>query len=201
MRVLLTGGGTGGHLFPGMAIADALAQRQRCTLLFVGTRRGIEARIVPSRSIPFRTVWISGLHRGRLWGNMLFPIKMAVSLIQSLSILLKFRPDVVIGTGGYVTWPVMRAAVLLGLPTVLQEQNEAPGLVIAQAGPSGRSAPPELRQLHAALCPPGQPGGLRQPDATRPGRPAPVPRRSPIFSWILPGVPSSCSAAARAPWG
>lgn len=130
MRVLLTGGGTGGHLFPGMAIAEALAQRHRCTLLFVGTRRGIEARIVPSRHIPFRTVWISGLHRGRLWGNMLFPIKMAVSLIQSLSILLQFKPDVVVGTGGYVTWPVIRAAVILGIPTVLQEQNEAPGLVI-----------------------------------------------------------------------
>jgi len=133
MRVLFTGGGTGGHLFPGLAICDEWLRRHGNTLLlFVGTQRGIESRIVPERGIPFRTVWISGLHRGRLWGNMLFPIKMTVSLIQSLFIILKFKPDVVIGTGGYVTWPVIKAAQLLRKMTVLQEQNEAPGLVIGQ---------------------------------------------------------------------
>lgn len=131
MRVILTGGGTGGHLFPGLAIGDQWVQRHSNTLLlFVGTRRGIESRIVPERGIPFRTVWISGLHRGRLWGNLLFPIKMSVSLIQSLFIMMKFKPDVVIGTGGYVTWPVIKAAQWLGKVNILQEQNEAPGLVI-----------------------------------------------------------------------
>ncbi|MCK5148224.1 undecaprenyldiphospho-muramoylpentapeptide beta-N-acetylglucosaminyltransferase [bacterium] len=132
MRILLTGGGTGGHLFPGLAIIDEFNRRRENLLLFVGTRHGIESRIVPNMGIPFRTVWISGLHRGRLWGNLLFPIKMIVSLIQSLIIIIKFKPDVIIGTGGYVTWPVVKAGQLLKKVTVLQEQNEAPGLVMRQ---------------------------------------------------------------------
>lgn len=129
IRVILTGGGTGGHLYPGLAILDALKERVTVEALFIGTKTGLEAKIVPQRGIPFRTVWISGLRRKRILSNLVFPLKMGVSLVQAISILHAFKPDVVIGTGGYVSWPVLQAGVLLGCYTVLQEQNEKPGLV------------------------------------------------------------------------
>lgn len=129
MRVVLTGGGTGGHLYPALAVAEALRRRTACEFLFIGTRRGLESRVVPEQGFPFRTVWIGGLRRGRVAGNLLFPLKMAVSFAQSASILARFRPDAVLGTGGYVSWPVVAAAQALGRCTVVQEQNEAPGLV------------------------------------------------------------------------
>ncbi|MBN2416558.1 undecaprenyldiphospho-muramoylpentapeptide beta-N-acetylglucosaminyltransferase [bacterium] len=132
MRVLLTGGGTGGHLYPGLAVADILAADRGSRLLFVGTAAGLEATVVPGRGIDFRTVWISGLHRGRLLANLLFPLKMAVSFLQARAIVRAYDPDVVIGTGGYVTWPVIRAALFLHKRTFLLEQNRAPGLVTKQ---------------------------------------------------------------------
>ena len=129
MRLLITGGGTGGHLYPGIAVAEALRRRTECELLFVGTKHGLEARVVPEKGFPLRTVWISGMHRGRLWKNVLFPVKMAVSLFQSMGIVAAYHPDVVLGTGGYASWPVLTAARLLRMKTALQEQNLAPGLV------------------------------------------------------------------------
>jgi len=129
VRVILTGGGTGGHLFPALAILESLERRVFCETLFVGTRHGLEAKVVRQQGYDFKTVWISGLKRGRIWTNLLFPLKMAVSLVQSLWIVLRFRPDVVVGTGGYVSWPVLTAACLLRKKTLVQEQNEKPGLV------------------------------------------------------------------------
>jgi UDP-N-acetylglucosamine--N-acetylmuramyl-(pentapeptide) pyrophosphoryl-undecaprenol N-acetylglucosamine transferase len=129
LRIILTGGGTGGHLYPALSILEELEKRVCCRVLFVGTRRGLEARTVPGRGVPFRAVWISGLKRNRLWTNALFPLKMAVSFFQSLFIVGRFAPDVVVGTGGYVSWPVLTAAVFLKRKTVIQEQNEKPGLV------------------------------------------------------------------------
>lgn len=129
LRIVLTGGGTGGHLYPALAILEALREETQIEVLFIGTRRGLESRIVPGQNIPFKTVWISGISRGRLWGNLLFPIKMGVSLIQTAGIVFRYRPDAVIGTGGYVSWPVLRAGQLLGKKTFLQEQNHQPGLV------------------------------------------------------------------------
>jgi UDP-N-acetylglucosamine--N-acetylmuramyl-(pentapeptide) pyrophosphoryl-undecaprenol N-acetylglucosamine transferase len=129
LRVILTGGGTGGHLYPALAILEELQKRISCDVLFVGTKRGMEAKTVPQRGIPFKPVWISGLKRGRLWTNVLFPLKMAVSFVQSLRIVGLFRPDVVVGTGGYASWPVLAAARALNRKTVIQEQNEKPGLV------------------------------------------------------------------------
>lgn len=129
MRLILTGGGTGGHLYPGLAILKALRSRTGVEVLFIGTRRGIESRIVPHQGIPFKTVWISGLHRGRFLGNLLFPLKMAVSLLQAAWLTAAFNPDLVLGTGGYVSWPVLTAGNLLHKTTVLQEQNQKPGLV------------------------------------------------------------------------
>jgi UDP-N-acetylglucosamine--N-acetylmuramyl-(pentapeptide) pyrophosphoryl-undecaprenol N-acetylglucosamine transferase len=129
VRIILTGGGTGGHLYPALAILEALRERTDIEALFIGTRRGLESRIVPDQGIPFKTVWISGISRGRFWGNLLFPLKMGVSLIQATLILSRCRPDAVIGTGGYVSWPVLRAGQLLKKKTFLQEQNHQPGLV------------------------------------------------------------------------
>jgi len=129
MRLILTGGGTGGHLYPGLSILQALQDRSTVQVLFIGTKQGIEARVVPQQGIPFKTVWISGMHRGRLFSNLLFPLKMIVSLVQALWLISAFSPDLVLGTGGYVSWPVLTAGVMLGKTTALQEQNQKPGLV------------------------------------------------------------------------
>lgn len=134
MRVILTGGGTGGHLYPALAVAEEIRKQTPCELLFIGTRRGLEASVVPGLGIPFRTVWIGGLKRGRVAANLTFPLKMAVSLGQSLFLCARFRPDAAVGTGGYVSWPVITAASLLGCYTAVQEQNEKPGLVTRLLG-------------------------------------------------------------------
>lgn len=127
--MLLSGGGTGGHLFPALAIAEEVQKLEPATeFLFVGTRGKIEASIVPQRGYPFRSIWISGFHRRLTIENLLFPVKVIVSLIQSLMILRKFKPDVVIGTGGYVCGPVLFVATRLGIPTVVHESNSYPGI-------------------------------------------------------------------------
>ena len=135
MRVIMTGGGTGGHLYPALSIAEELKSRSNCELLFIGTRQGLESRVVPERGFDFRSVWISGLHRRRIVKNLLFPLKMAVSLIQSMWIVTRFRPHIVIGTGGYVSWPVLTAAIMMRKKTLIQEQNRVPGLVIRTLAP------------------------------------------------------------------
>jgi UDP-N-acetylglucosamine--N-acetylmuramyl-(pentapeptide) pyrophosphoryl-undecaprenol N-acetylglucosamine transferase len=134
VRVILTGGGTGGHLYPALAIAEEMKKQTSCELLFIGTRRGLEASVVPGLGIPFRTVWIGGLKRGRIAANLTFPLKMAVSLGQALVLCGRFRPDAAIGTGGYVSWPVITAASMLRCYTAVQEQNEKPGLVTRLLG-------------------------------------------------------------------
>jgi UDP-N-acetylglucosamine--N-acetylmuramyl-(pentapeptide) pyrophosphoryl-undecaprenol N-acetylglucosamine transferase len=134
MRVLLTGGGTAGHLFPGLAIAEELSERIPCQFLFIGTKHGVESRIVPER-MSFRTVWISGLHRKRFLKNILFPLKMAVSFIQAILLVHRFNPNLVLGTGGFVSWPVLMAGIVLCKTTVIQEQNRAPGLVTKMLAP------------------------------------------------------------------
>lgn len=127
--MLLSGGGTGGHLFPALAIAEEVRKLEPATeFLFVGTRGKIEARMVPQRGYPFRSIWISGFHRRLTIENLLFPVKVIVSLIQSQMILRKFKPDVVIGTGGYVCGPVLFVATWLGIPTVVHESNSYPGI-------------------------------------------------------------------------
>ena len=129
MRILITGGGTGGHLYPALAVAHCFQETVTSEILFVGTKNGLEARVVPENGYSFRSVWIGGLHRGRIIKNLLFPLKMAVSFIQAFILLIQFKPDVVFGFGGYVSWPVLRAAILLKRRTVLHEQNQFPGLV------------------------------------------------------------------------
>lgn len=128
VRAIFAGGGTGGHLFPAIAIAEELkALAPGSEILFVGTKEKIEARVVPEKGFRFRTIWISGFHRSMRLSNLLFPVKVCVSMMQAFSILKEFRPDVVIGTGGYVSGPMLYAATLNGIPTLIQEQNSYPG--------------------------------------------------------------------------
>lgn len=128
VRLVIAGGGTGGHVFPALAIRQAIA---RCTpnarVVFAGTKHGLEATVLPRYNEELQTLWISGFSRRSLYRNMLLPLKIAVSFLQSLRLLTAFRPHAVIGTGGYAMGPVLWSAQMLGIPTVLQEQNSFPG--------------------------------------------------------------------------
>ena len=135
LRVTLTGGASGGHLYPGLAIIEELKRREPCEVQFIGTRQGLESRVVPELGYQFNTIWMAGICRGRILVNLLFPAKMVVSLIQSLFSVSRFMPDVVIGTGGYVSWPVMMAAWIIHRPAFIQEQNQKPGLVTRVLSP------------------------------------------------------------------
>jgi UDP-N-acetylglucosamine--N-acetylmuramyl-(pentapeptide) pyrophosphoryl-undecaprenol N-acetylglucosamine transferase len=128
-HILIAGGGTGGHLFPALAIADEFKKlRPESEFLFLGTKGKIEARVVPQRGYAFRTIWISGFHRRLTIDNLLFPLKVLVSLVQSFFVIRQFRPDVVVGTGGYVCGPVLFVASMLKIPTVIHESNSYPGV-------------------------------------------------------------------------
>ncbi|NOX36325.1 MAG: undecaprenyldiphospho-muramoylpentapeptide beta-N-acetylglucosaminyltransferase [Calditrichaeota bacterium] len=127
-RVLITGGGTGGHVYPAIATMEALQEQGAFEFLYVGGKGGIETRIIPERGIPLRTIWIAGFQRYWTWKNFLFPIKLLVSLMQSWWILKQFRPQLAIGTGGYVTGPVLFMAARMGIPVLIEEQDVHPGV-------------------------------------------------------------------------
>ena len=127
MRVLVAGGGTGGHLFPGIAIADEVVRRGASQVEFVGTSRGIETRAVPAAGYPLTTLEVSGIKRMGLLGTLRGLLRVPLALLRSLSILRRFKPDVVIGVGGYASGPMVLAAVLARYPTAIQEQNSVPG--------------------------------------------------------------------------
>ncbi len=129
LHILFAGGGTGGHLFPAIAIADEIRRvRPAAAITFVGTKKKIESRVVPGRGYAFETIWISGFRRKLTVENLLFPLKLVVALVQSFVLIRKLKPVVVVGTGGYVCGPVVYVASLLGIPTVIQEQNSFPGV-------------------------------------------------------------------------
>jgi UDP-N-acetylglucosamine--N-acetylmuramyl-(pentapeptide) pyrophosphoryl-undecaprenol N-acetylglucosamine transferase len=127
MRVLIAGGGTGGHLYPGIAVAEEVVSRPGGEVLFVGTARGLEARAVPAAGYPLELLEVSGLKRMGLAGTLRGLGRLPRALGRSFSILRKFRPDVVLGVGGYASGPMVLAAALSGRPTALQEQNSVPG--------------------------------------------------------------------------
>ena len=129
MRVLLAAGGTGGHVYPAIAIADAVKKLSSDSdVLFVGTRDRMEWQAVPGAGYDIKSVWISGFHRRLTPQNLLFPVKLMVSLIQSYSILRRFKPDVVVACGGFAAGPVGWVAAKLGVPIAIQEQNSYPGV-------------------------------------------------------------------------
>lgn len=129
MRVILAGGGTGGHLFPGLAVARELKRRDPTTeIMFVGTSRGLEARLLPQEGFPLFTLPVRGIQgRGvRGWLQALYGVP--ASVFRSLAILRRLRPDLVLGLGGYASGPLVLAAKLLGLRCAILEQNLVPGL-------------------------------------------------------------------------
>lgn len=126
---MLAGGGTGGHVFPALAIADALkALQPDVNLVFVGTKDRIEARVVPQKGFQFETIWISGMRRSLQPGNLLVPLKVVVALVQSFVLMMRLKPAAVIGTGGYVCGPVLFVSTMFGIPTVIHESNSYPGV-------------------------------------------------------------------------
>ncbi len=127
LRVLIAGGGTGGHLFPALAIAETLRDKG-VEAMFVGTKSGLEAKIVPQKGFSLKFIWLSGFNRKKLFSNLLFPFKVVFSAFQSFRILSKYRPLAALGTGGYVCGPILLAAALKGIPIFLQEQNSYPGV-------------------------------------------------------------------------
>ena len=128
MRVIFAGGGTGGHLFPGLAVARELQQRDSITeILFVGTVQGIEARVIPQQSLRLETIPVRGL-KGRGVRGLLDAVwRIPAGLLRSLKIIRSFRPDIIIGLGGYASGPVLLAGKLRGIRCVIMEQNLQPG--------------------------------------------------------------------------
>jgi len=128
MRVLISGGGTGGHVFPAIAVAQALSRNDPDgTVLYVGRRGGMEERIIPGYQIPLETIVAAKLDMEQLWRNWSFPFVLPRAFLMAGRIVRRFRPEVVLGTGGYVSAPVIMAAATLRIPVVLQEQNYLPG--------------------------------------------------------------------------
>lgn len=128
-RVIISGGGTGGHIFPALAIADELkAQFPHGSILFVGSYNRMEMQRVPKAGYPIKGLWISGFDRKNMLRNSLFPLKLVWSMIQAFVTLKRFRPNAVVGTGGFASGPLLYIASLLGIPSMLQEQNAFPGV-------------------------------------------------------------------------
>ncbi|HUC93133.1 MAG TPA: undecaprenyldiphospho-muramoylpentapeptide beta-N-acetylglucosaminyltransferase [Paenibacillus sp.] len=129
MRVVLTGGGTGGHIYPAVAVGRQLEREEPGTeLLYIGTGRGLESRIVPELGIPFEAVDITGFRRKLSLENVKTVVRFVRGVSRAKQLLRRFKPDAVVGTGGYVCGPVVYAAAKLGIPTLIHEQNVDPGL-------------------------------------------------------------------------
>jgi len=128
-KVIISGGGTGGHIFPAISIANALKKRKPETdILFVGAKGRMEMEKVPAAGYQIEGLWISGLQRKLTFKNLLFPFKVLSSLIKASKIISRFKPDVVIGVGGYASGPTLRAATKKKIPALIQEQNSFPGI-------------------------------------------------------------------------
>jgi UDP-N-acetylglucosamine--N-acetylmuramyl-(pentapeptide) pyrophosphoryl-undecaprenol N-acetylglucosamine transferase len=128
MRVIFAGGGTGGHLFPGLAVARELQQRDPMTeILFVGTEQGIEARVLPREGFKFETIPVRGLKGRGIRGLLDAAWGVPAGLLRSLAIIRNFRPDLIIGLGGYASGPVLLAGRLRRFPCAIMEQNLRPG--------------------------------------------------------------------------
>ncbi|MEK7727807.1 MAG: undecaprenyldiphospho-muramoylpentapeptide beta-N-acetylglucosaminyltransferase [candidate division KSB1 bacterium] len=135
LRVVFAGGGTGGHLYPAIAIAEAFAKRvANCEFMFIGTAQGLEARVVPKLGYRLELVPVRGLLRKLALSNLLVPIRLLQSVLRCLKLFREFKQDLIIGTGGYVSGPALLAAWLTRRRFVIQEQNNFPGLVNRQLG-------------------------------------------------------------------
>ena len=128
-RFLLSGGGTGGHIYPAVSIANELRKRYpKAEFLFVGAKDKMEMEKVPQAGYNIEGLWIAGFHRKLTLKNLMFPIKLISSLVKASKIVSKFKPHLVIGTGGFASGPVLKIASGRGIPCVLQEQNSYAGI-------------------------------------------------------------------------
>jgi UDP-N-acetylglucosamine--N-acetylmuramyl-(pentapeptide) pyrophosphoryl-undecaprenol N-acetylglucosamine transferase len=128
-KFIISGGGTGGHIYPAIAIANELKSRfPKAEFLFVGAQDKMEMQKVPQAGYAIKGLWIAGLQRKLTMQNLLFPVKLIGSLWKSRAIINSFKPDVVIGTGGFASGPLLQMANSLNIPTLIQEQNSYPGI-------------------------------------------------------------------------
>ena len=128
-KFIISGGGTGGHIYPAISISNELKLRYpNSKIVFVGARDRMEMQIVPKHGFEIIGLWISGFTRSLSLKNFIFPIKLLASLLRSLFIIKNNKPDVVIGTGGFASGPILYIASLFGIPTLIQEQNSYPGI-------------------------------------------------------------------------
>lgn len=128
-RVIISGGGTGGHIYPAITIYKKIKELAPNTeFLYIGTEKGLESQLVPNEGIPFKTLPVQGLQRQISLSTLVTGIKSLVSMVKAFGIVTSFKPDVVIGTGGYVCGPILMAAALMKVPTIIQEQNVVAGI-------------------------------------------------------------------------
>ena len=138
LKVVISGGGTGGHIFPAIAIADALKRRfPEADILFIGAKGRMEMERVPKAGYPIEGLWISGFTKDL--SALSLPFKLVSSLTKARRILKRFKPDVVIGVGGFASGPTLKAANWLGIPTIIQEQNSYPGKTNRNVGKKAKA--------------------------------------------------------------
>ena len=128
MKVLISGGGTGGHIYPALSIVEAFKKDNHNEILYVGKKNSMESDIVPKAAIDFKGITVEGFNRVNKIKNIFVGFKLLLGLIQSITIILKYKPDVVIGTGGYVSGPVLFISALFNKKTYIHEQNSFPGI-------------------------------------------------------------------------
>ena len=128
-RIIFSGGGTGGHIYPAMALYRRMKEKNpELEVLYIGTKRGLESAIVPKAGLNFASIEIEGIKRSLSLENLLVGYKMLAATHKAKKIIREFNPDVVVGTGGYVCGPVILAASRLGIPTLIHEQNSIAGI-------------------------------------------------------------------------
>ncbi|MFL6560690.1 MAG: undecaprenyldiphospho-muramoylpentapeptide beta-N-acetylglucosaminyltransferase, partial [Bacillus sp. (in: firmicutes)] len=129
MKIVVIGGGTGGHIYPALAlIREIQKQNKDAQFLYIGTSSGLESKLVPRENIAFKSIHITGFKRKLSFENIKTVLRFLKGVRDSKAMLKDFKPDIVIGTGGYVCGPVVYAASKLGIPTIIHEQNSVPGL-------------------------------------------------------------------------
>ena len=128
-RVVIAGGGTGGHLFPGIALAKALKRQDMdIEIAFVGTQKGLEAKVLPREGFELKTILSAGLLGKKRLSRWMSWVKLPVGTAQSMCFLIRKRPDLVVGVGGYTSGPLVLSAWILRIPILIHEQNSIPGL-------------------------------------------------------------------------
>ena len=148
LRILMVAGGTGGHIFPALAVAEELRARSergdrntpRYAIEFLGTRRPLEARLIPAAGFPLRTIAAAGLKGIGGWRKLRNLLVLPRTAVEAAAVLREFQPHVVVGVGGYVSGPVLLEAALRDIPTVLIEPNARPGFTNRVLAPVVRAA-------------------------------------------------------------